>query len=224
MTTPRAFLLSIFVAALLLSCPVTKAQESEKASTAESDVSSKAATIWTLELQGNRDQEMKLAKELANIASPEWAAPWAKGVVCRLTSIGKRVDMDFIAVDGRRCDLKEMRGKVVLIHFWATWCPPCVEGMQKLRQLYSKYHTQGLEVIGISWDNDKGKLVKFIDENQLKWPVYFDGTKPGKWGVALGIGGVPYLLLLDRSGQLRYCSADENAVIDSAVPELMSEQ
>lgn len=88
--------------------------------------------------------------------------------------------MEFTAVDGRHCDLHEMRGKVVLINFWATWCPPCVEGTQKLKQMYSKYQSQGLEVVGISWDNDKGKLVKFMGENQLKWPVYFDGTKPGK--------------------------------------------
>ncbi len=161
--------------------------KAEQSDSAESDASSKAATIWTLELQGDRVQELKLATELANNTNVEWAAPWAKGVLNRLTSVGKRVDMEFTAVDGRHCDLLEMHGKVVLINFWATWCPPCVEGTQKLKQVYSKYQAQGLEVVGISWDNDKGKLVKFIAENQLKWPVYFDGTKPGKWGMAFGI-------------------------------------
>ena len=95
--------------------------------------------------------------------------------------------------------------------------------MPKLKQLYAQYHAQGLEVIGVSWDSDKDTLTKFIANSRIEWPIYFDGTKPGKWGVAFGIGGVPYVLLIDRSGKVRYFSADENAAIVSEAPKLIAE-
>lgn len=223
MTASPGLLLSVFIATLHLSCPAIEAQGGDPVSSTENDAASKASTIWTLELQGDRDQELKLAKELSSCTSPEWASPWARGAIYRLTSLGKPIDLAFTAVDGRHCDIRAMKGKVILIDFWATWCAPCVEGAPKLKELFERFHAQGLEILSVSWDSDKSKVLPFVSSNKLPWPHYFDGTKPGKWGVAFGIGGVPYILLVDKSGCLRYFGAAEESVLRTQIQKLLAE-
>src|SRR5471030_1254825 len=78
--------------------------------------------------------------------------------VTRAESIlDKPLDLKFTAVDGKKVDLADMRGKVVLIDFWATWCPPCRAEVPDVVATYKKYHDQGFEVVGISLDQDKDR-------------------------------------------------------------------
>ncbi len=83
-------------------------------------------------------------------------------VACAQVDQTKPLDLKFTAVDGRKVDLSELRGKVVLIDFWATWCPPCRLIAPDILATYKKYHSQGLEVIGVSVDSDKGALLDFV--------------------------------------------------------------
>src|SRR5689334_14935036 len=69
-----------------------------------------------------------------------------------LPEIGKALDIKFISLDGKLVDLRALKGKVVLIDFWATWCPPCARQFSKIKQTYEKYHDRGLEIVGISLD------------------------------------------------------------------------
>lgn len=113
------------------------------------------------------------------------------------------VDLKFTAVDGAAIDLAQMRGKVVLIDFWATWCPPCREEVPDVVATYQKYHDKGFEIIGISLDQDKGALEAFIKKNGMVWPQYFDGQGwDNKISKSFGIDAVPAMWLVDQKGML----------------------
>ncbi len=115
----------------------------------------------------------------------------------------KPLELSFTAVDGKKVDLADLRGKVVLIDFWATWCPPCVEEVPSLVETYEKYHSQGFEIVGISLDEDKSALEKFTAENKMTWPQFFDGKGwENEVAQRFKIQTVPTLWLLDREGKL----------------------
>jgi len=128
--------------------------------------------------------------------------------------------IQFTAVDGRSVDLEKMKGKVVLLDFWATWCPPCRREVPHVVEAYTKYHDKGLEVIGISLDQDKAALVEFAKKNGMLWPQYFDGKG---WQNAIaqknGIQSIPAMWLIDKQGKV--VSTDARADLAGQVEKLL---
>jgi len=116
----------------------------------------------------------------------------------------KPLDLKFTAVDGSAIDLAQMRGKVVLIDFWATFCIPCCAEVPHVVAAYQKYHSQGFEVVGISLDKDKKALADFTRKNGMVWPQYFDdGLLWGnKISTDFGIKEIPAMWLVDQKGML----------------------
>lgn len=123
----------------------------------------------------------------------------------------KPLDLKFTAVDGREVDLAKMRGKVVLIDFWAVWCGPCVAEMPNVLKAYEKLHPKGFEIIGISLDQDKAKLEAFVKDNGMAWPQYFDG-KGWKNDISskFGINSIPAMWLVDKKGMVVSTNARGN--------------
>ena len=113
------------------------------------------------------------------------------------------LELSFTALNGQEVNLADLRGKVVLIDFWATWCPPCRVEVPALVTAYEKFHDQGFEIIGISLDRDRSALEKFLRENKMTWPQFFDGKG---WENAIAtrfkIQSAPTLWLLNRQGKL----------------------
>ena len=116
--------------------------------------------------------------------------------------MSKPLDVKFTAIDGRKVDLAQLRGKVVLIDFWATWCPPCQAISPDVAALYGKYHKQGLEIVGISVDSDKSALLAFIKEHGEAWPQYFDEKGDNELISQFGVESFPTLWLLDKKGMV----------------------
>jgi thiol-disulfide isomerase/thioredoxin len=117
--------------------------------------------------------------------------------------VGKPVDLKFTAVDGKEVDLASLRGKVVLIDFWATWCPPCRGEVPNVVAAYQKFHGQGFEIVGISLDQDKDALMAFTKQNGMVWPQYFDGKGwDNSISSGFGIQSIPAMWLVDQKGVL----------------------
>jgi peroxiredoxin len=162
--------------------------------------------IEDYEYDGKPAKARALADELIASSAPERFKLWAKGFLNRLDSSGKPVSMQYTAVDGREVDLASMKGKVVLVDFWATTCRPCMAELPRVKAAYDKFHGQGFEILGISCDTDKERLEKFLKEKGLPWPQYFDGKQQedNKFTVGFGIDGIPHMFLVDKKGFLRF--------------------
>jgi thiol-disulfide isomerase/thioredoxin len=116
----------------------------------------------------------------------------------------KPVDLKFTTTDGRLVDLASMRGKVVLVDFWASWCVPCMGEMPNLVATYQKFHTRGFEIFGISLDEDKAKMDDALQKHGMTWAQYFDGNGwKNKISLTYGINSIPASWLIDKKGMLR---------------------
>jgi peroxiredoxin len=119
----------------------------------------------------------------------------------------KRQKADFILTDlqGKNWHFRDLQGKVVLVNFWATWCPPCRKEMPDLQALYDKYKDQGLVVLSIS-DEETAKVSPFIADKQITYPVLLD---PGrKVNDLFVVEGIPKSFVYDREGKLVAQSID----------------
>lgn len=104
---------------------------------------------------------------------------------------------------GQPLSVGALRGKVVLIDFWATWCPPCRAELPNVINAYQQHHNQGFEVIGVSLDESREKLKDFIAAQKMTWPQYFDGQGWGnKLASKYGIQSIPATILLDGEGKI----------------------
>lgn len=115
----------------------------------------------------------------------------------------KPLDIKFTAVDGSEVDLAKMRGKVVLIDFWAVWCGPCVAELPNVLKAYEKLHPKGFEIVGISLDKDKARLESFVKEKGMTWPQYYDGKQwQNDISTRFGINSIPAMWLVGKDGML----------------------
>ncbi len=114
-------------------------------------------------------------------------------------------ELAFTAIDGREVDLAKLRGKVVLIDFWATWCGPCIAELPNVKQVYSDYHDKGFEIVSISLDDakDRQKFIDLVAKEEVTWPQRFEGLG---WNDPLvktwTVSGIPAMFLLDQDGML----------------------
>jgi peroxiredoxin len=119
----------------------------------------------------------------------------------------RRQTADFTLTDlaGKKWTLRELRGKVVLVNFWATWCPPCRKEIPDLEALYEQFKDQGLVVLAIS-DEERGKVEPFMAERRVTYPVLLD---PGRTvHQRFEVEGIPKTFIYDREGKLAAQSID----------------
>jgi thiol-disulfide isomerase/thioredoxin len=125
-------------------------------------------------------------------------------------------------IEGKRLDLADYKGKVVVLNFWATWCGPCRIEIPGLMEMQNKYAHQGFSVIGISMDDESGSVVEFYKEFEMNYPVAVGNQRIGElYG---GIFGLPTTFLIGRDGRIyaKHTGATNPAVIEDEVQQLLA--
>ena len=171
------------------------------------------------------DEKVKkqVIAELAGLKDEKFEriASSAKAELKKMEALGKPVAIKFTAIDGRKVDLSKMKGKVVLIDFWATWCGPCVAEIPSVKKTYAKLNKKGFEIIGISLDSKEDKLTEFVADKSMPWPQHFDGKGwNNKFAKEYGIRGIPAMWLVDKQGNLVDMNARHN--LEEKVEKLLN--
>lgn len=106
--------------------------------------------------------------------------------------------------DGKTRKLSDLRGKVVMIDFWASWCRPCRMENPNVVKLYKKYHDKGFEIYSVSLDKDRAQWLRAIDQDGLEWPNHVSDLNgwTSSGGASYGINSVPSTVLVDRQGRI----------------------
>jgi len=122
---------------------------------------------------------------------------------------------------GKEIALKQFRGKVVLIDFWATWCAPCIREIPNVKKVYSEYHKQGFEIISISLDQSKGVCERFVKLEKMNWHHIYDGE--GRLARRYGVRGIPTMYLLGKDGRVVSNTA-RGRMLETAVRQALAEK
>lgn len=149
-----------------------------------------------------------------------------QGPLAKLELIGKPMELAGPTLEGSEFNLKSLKGKVVLVDFWATWCGPCVGEIPGVKSVYHKYKDKGFEVVGVSLDNDKEDLEKFVKEREIPWTqILFEDEKDRGWKNPLarkyGINAIPAMFLVDRNGKVVSTSIRGEKAIEREVKRLL---
>lgn len=133
-------------------------------------------------------------------------------------------ELAFKDPDGNIRKLSDLRGKVVLVDFWASWCGPCRRESPNVRNVYTKYHDKGFEVFSVSLDRDYNNWVKAIKDDQLVWPNHVSDLKywSSEAAAIYGVRSIPSMFLLDREG--RIVAKDlRGEALDKAVKQMVEQ-
>jgi thiol-disulfide isomerase/thioredoxin len=135
---------------------------------------------------------------------------------------GDKPELEFKAVDGQKVSLAALKGKIVMIDFWATWCGPCMAEAEHMVEINDKYGKKGLQIIGISLDTDREKMVRVAKEKGFTWPQYFDGLGwDNKLWPDWGERGIPFTVLIAPDGTVAW--KGHPARIDDAIETAFKE-
>ena len=113
---------------------------------------------------------------------------------------GAAPEFSLTLISGGEISIEQLRGHVVMLDFWASWCPPCREEAPALAQVYAEFHDRGVEFIGVNlWDN-AGDAEVFLLQQGHEYPNGID--EGGKIAISYGVRGIPEKLFIDKEGRI----------------------
>ncbi len=159
-------------------------------------------------------------KEAAQNLGEEWTA---------VTDRPLAPDFTLKDMDGKSVQLVDSRGRVVIVDFWATWCPPCQAEIPHFIELYDDYANQGLEILGISLDRSGEQVVRpFVQEFAINYSVLVEGEQsPAQVAQEFGgVVGIPTTFLIDRQGRIykKFVGYVEKSILEREVRMLLAEE
>lgn len=128
-------------------------------------------------------------------------------------------------LEGKKVNLDDFKGKVIIIDFWATWCGPCLKAMPHMQTLHSLYKDQDVVILGInSWERQPDKVKTVLEENKIEYTILLDSDN--KVVDEYGVRGIPTFFIIDRKGIVRYSYTgmpSDRQVIQQNLEELLAE-
>jgi thiol-disulfide isomerase/thioredoxin len=121
--------------------------------------------------------------------------------VAKLEQFGKELEITGMTTDGKKFDLKDLKGKVVLVDCWATWCAPCVAEIPNIVGAHRKYKAKGFEVIGVSLDRTDQDIVRFLESRDIPWQC-LTSEDSAQLAEKLGVRSIPCAILIGRDGRV----------------------
>lgn len=135
---------------------------------------------------------------LPGVLSAKELKPWGGG---------RTPPLQLSDLDGKSHDLAALRGKVVLVNYWATWCEPCRDEMPSLGRLQKKLDPKRFVVLAVNVDEPESRIRKFLEQTPLGFPVLLDPER--KAGKAWNVRVLPASFVIDRDGRIRYTAVGE---------------
>jgi thiol-disulfide isomerase/thioredoxin len=155
------------------------------------------------EFAGQETDALKWYRELAGKFPQTHAGKKAAGAQRRLQSVGKVLELAGKGLSGGQVDLAQYRGRIVLVHFWATWCEPCKADLPTLKDLLERYGKAGFTIVGVNLDNSPEEAVQFVQENRLQWAhIHEPGGLENRPATELGILTLPTMFLIGADGKV----------------------
>ncbi len=162
------------------------------------------------EFSGKAKEAVEWYQRLAQEKTGTPSSEKAQGALRRLDMKGKPFVLTGAGLTGGTLDTRQLRGKVVLVFYWATWCQPCQADLPALRALYQQYRARGFEIVGVCLDIPYGnqkeqvaQLQKYLAENKATWPQIFEpGGLDSKPAVNYGVFSLPTMFLIDERGNV----------------------
>lgn len=184
----------------------------EKALKKATSDTTRAAAHYTLGL-ANYQMEFNPAEALEQFSIvaneyPDWSqADSAREFARELSTLGIGMTapgFEIETIDGRKLRLSDLKGKIVLIDFWTTWCQPCVEELPRLKHAYEKYQDSGFVIVGINLDTDTDEARRFVKKHGMSWPTSISGLGMMDPLVSqYSIQALPKSFLVGRQGKIR---------------------
>lgn len=174
--------------------------------TPESDSPSKSIPATKL-IKPKSNPQIEPAPRHSNIKVAEWVSKPAP-------------DFQVKDLNGEDLSLGKYKGQIVLLDFWATWCPPCINEIPKLKKVYEKYKDQKFQIIGVSLDRTMPPLAAYVQDEELAWVHYWDENREVR--NQYGVTAIPTAFLIDGEGIIRKASLG-GFDVESAVAELLKE-
>lgn len=167
---------------------------------------------YLLDLARNAAPEKSavLAREVLTGSGDEKVRAECRGLINRAEAVNHPLTLSLSLADGKRLDLEQYRGRAVLLLFWESSTRFSSKAIWAVNELYKTYHAQGLEAVGLNFDEDQGRAAGVLQDVPVDWPQYFDVPAGRKVQSQFGVHALPMCWLLDKKGVLRELKAERD--------------
>tara|TARA_R110002095_G_scaffold127317_3_gene110345 strand:+ start:97 stop:2010 length:1914 start_codon:yes stop_codon:yes gene_type:complete len=175
----------------------------------------------TQEFSGKVAESKKWYTRLVESHGSSEAGTRGAGALRRMNLAGQELELKGASLAGGSIDAKQFRGKVLLVVFWSSWCKPCTEDLPQIQELYSKYHSEGFDVLGINLDATPDLAETYAKQHKIAWAhIHEEGGLESAPARDFGVISLPTMFLVDKSGKVVNRSATVSD-LKKSLPDLL---